>query len=185
MDESRNLLEETLAAAIKDPSTVKSDGTPKATYAEGTREHKSRTHVDNRGTVTEIFDTRWDWHPDPINFVYTYTIRPGLAKGWGLHKEHEDRYFLLDGRMEIVCYDVRPDSKTYGEISTIVLSQENPRIISIPAFVWHANMNIGSTDVRVINFPTTPYDHANPDKVRLPIDTVLIPYTFPPGIRGW
>ena len=185
MDASRNLLEETMAAAIRDASTVETDGTPKVAYAEGTREHKSRTHVDNRGTVTELFDTRWNWHPDPIEFVYTYTIRPGMAKGWGLHQHHEDRYFLLDGRMEIVCYDVRPDSETYGKVYSIVLSPENPRIISIPAYVWHVNMNVGTTDVRVVNFPTLAYDHEKPDKLRLPLDTDLIPYKLPKGIHGW
>ena len=185
MEKKPNLLEQTLAAALKDTSTVESDGTPITQNAEGTRERQSRTHVDNRGSVTELFDTRWDWHPDPISFVYTYTIRPGFAKGWGLHQLHEDRYFLLDGRMEIVCFDVRPDSATYGKISKIILSPENPRIISIPAFVWHMNMNIGSTDCRVINFPTIPYDHANPDKLRLPLDTPLIPYDPPSNIVGW
>jgi dTDP-4-dehydrorhamnose 3,5-epimerase len=184
MPHDDSYLRETLAAALSDPATVKPDGTPILRYAEGTREHQSRTHVDNRGTVTELFDTRWDWHPDPINFVYTYTIRPGYAKGWGMHREHEDRYFLLRGRMEIVCYDVRPDSATCGQISKIILCEENPRIISIPTFVWHANINIGTEEVRVINFPTQPYNHDKPDKLRLPIDTPLIPYKMPPVI-GW
>ncbi len=185
MDTQPNLLEQTLAAAIRDEPTVKSDGTPITKHLEGSLEHHSRTHVDNRGTVTEIFDTRWNFHPDPVSFIYTYTIRPGFAKGWGMHQEHEDRYFLLDGRMEIICYDVRPGSATYGHLSKIVLSPENPRMVTIPTFVWHANVNIGSTDVRVINLPTKPYEHANPDKLRLPIDTPLIPYTFSPDIIGW
>lgn len=185
MPHDDSLLRQTFAAAISDPATVETDGTPIHLYADGTREHQSRTHIDNRGSVTELFDTRWGWHPDPINFVYTYTIRPGCAKGWGLHKLHEDRYFLLDGRMEIICYDVRPDSPTCGQISKIIFSPEDPRIISIPAYVWHANINIGNTDVRVINFPTMPYDHEKPDKLRLPIDTPAIPYKMPTGITGW
>lgn len=180
-----NLLEETLAAAITEKPSVRPDGTPLATRPFGMAEHKSRTHTDDRGTVTELFDTRWDWHPDPISFAYTYTIRPGRAKGWGLHKLHEDRYFLLQGRMHIVCYDVRPDSPTCGEISHIIFTEDNPRIVSIPTHVWHANINIGSTDVRVINFPTLPYDHDNPDKYRLPLDTPHIPYKIPQGIVGW
>ena len=32
--------------------------------------------------------------------------------------------------------------------------------------------------------PTRPYDHANPDKYRLPIDTPLIPYSFGDA-KGW
>ncbi|WP_370462711.1 hypothetical protein [Ruegeria sp. PrR005] len=184
MSGDHSLLEKTLTAAQRDLATVTEKGASLASVPQGSREHRTVTHVDDRGTVTELFDTRWNWHPDPVCFAYTYTIRQGRAKGWGLHKLHEDRYFLLDGRMEIVCYDVRPDSPTCGQISKIVLSPENPRIVNIPAFVWHVNINIGSGDVRVINFPTQPYDHTNPDKYRLPLDTDLIPYRLDPLI-GW
>ena len=178
------LLETTLAAALADSATVTSSGEPLAPAPHGSVSRQSRTHVDDRGEVTELFDLRWDWHPDPITFVYTYTLRPGHAKGWGLHKLHEDRYFLLEGRMEIICFDVRPDSPTCGKVSKIILSKENPRIVSIPAFVWHANINIGEGITRVINFPTRPYDHAAPDKYRLPLDTKLIPYRIT-GVTGW
>jgi dTDP-4-dehydrorhamnose 3,5-epimerase len=36
----------------------------------------------------------------------------------------------------------------------------------------------------VVNFPTRPYDHASPDKYRLPLDTDEIPYEFEDP-RGW
>jgi len=57
-------------------------------------------------------------------------------------------------------------------------------IVNIPTNVWHADRNIGTTDVLVVNFPTQPYDHAHPDKYRLPLDTDLIPYSFGDA-RGW
>lgn len=173
----------TLNAAIRDRQTVTTEGVRLAPVPHGSTSKETVTHVDDRGTVTEMFDTRWNWHPDPVSFAYTYTLREGWAKGWGLHREHEDRYFLVKGRMQIVCYDVRPDSPTCGQISHIILSEDNPRIISIPTFVWHANINIGSGEVRVVNFPTLPYDHENPDKLRLPLDTDLIPYKI--QAKGW
>ncbi len=43
---------------------------------------------------------------------------------------------------------------------------------------------VNEKDVVVIDFPTAAYDHADPDKYRLPIDTPLIPYSFA-GARGW
>jgi len=27
------------------------------------------THIDARGTVTELFDQRWNWHKDPLAFT--------------------------------------------------------------------------------------------------------------------
>ena len=176
--------EESIKKAIIDGQSVKPDGTSIARLAHGVTFHNSPTHADGRGTVTELFDKRWNWHPSPVDFVYSFTIRPGRIKGWGLHKLHEDRYFVLQGEMEIVMYDVRPDSPTYREVSRVVLSETNRRIMNIPTHIWHANHNIGSKDVVVVNFPTIPYDHANPDKYRLPLDTDLIPYSFGEP-RGW
>jgi dTDP-4-dehydrorhamnose 3,5-epimerase len=112
-----------------------------------------------------------------------FTIRPGVIKGWGLHRRHEDRYALLFGEMELVFYDPREDSPTRGQVSKIVLSEHRRRMINVPAGVWHADRNIGDRDVVVVNFPTIQYDHAAPDKVRLPLATPEIPYSFesPPG----
>jgi dTDP-4-dehydrorhamnose 3,5-epimerase len=64
------------------------------------------------------------------------------------------------------------------------MSETNRRLVNIPKFVWHAEQNIGDKDVVVIDLPTEPYNHKNPDKYRLPIDTPLIPYSFG-NARGW
>ncbi len=118
-------------------------------------------------------------------FAYTFTIRPRAAKGWGIHFEHEDRYAFLSGELEIVLYDARDDSLTAGQESRLVLSELHRKLVTIPAGVWHAERNIGATDVRVVNFPTIPYDHANPDKYRLPLDTDELPVSLGPAWRGW
>jgi dTDP-4-dehydrorhamnose 3,5-epimerase len=83
-----------------------------------------------------------------------------------------------------VLYDERPESSTKGLVAQIVLSQYRPRLMNLPAGVWHADRNLGSTDVVVINFPTSPYDHAHPDKYRLPLDTDRIPHKFERMV-GW
>lgn len=101
-----------------------------------------------------------------------------------MHKEHQDRYFVLFGELEVVLYDDRPNSPTYQLVATVVLSQYNRRLMNIPTGIWHANHNIGTKDVVVVNFPTRPYDHANPDQYRLPIDTDQIPYQFTQR-QGW
>ena len=179
-----SLLERTLAAAVKDQPTVTSAGEPLAPRIEGVSIRDAIAHVDERGCVIEVYDTRWGWHPDPIVFAHCFTLRPGYVKGWGLHKLHEDRYFILSGDMDLVLFDPRPDSTTCGVVQRIPMSEQRRQLINIPRFVWHAERNTGSKDVVVIDFPTAAYDHADPDKYRLPIDTPLIPYSFA-GARGW
>ena len=180
-----SILEQTLAEAVRDVQTVGADGRLLRRLTEGVVIRDIPTHTDERGSVFEVFDERWDAYPDPLTFSYCFTIRPGIVKGWNLHKEHEDRYCLLQGELELVLFDPRPESSTCGEVCRIVLSELQRRVVNIPKLVWHADYNIGARDALVVNFPTKPYDHASPDKHRLPIDTPLIPYSFPRARGGW
>jgi dTDP-4-dehydrorhamnose 3,5-epimerase len=174
----RSLLDEMLAAARRDPQFVTPEGKIVRRLTAGVTIRPLTTHVDDRGSVCELFDPRWGWHPDPMVFAYTFTIRPGVVKGWNLHREHEDRYTILQGDMNLVLFDPREDSPTFGEVCVITLSGRQRSAVNVPINVWHADHNIGDTDVVVVNFPTKPYEHTNPDKYRLPLDTPLIPYSF-------
>ena len=168
----------------QDRQTVTSAGIPVDHLPVGVSFRDLPTHTDDRGTVFEMYDTRWDWHPDPLVFAYCCTVRPGRVKGWGMHQRHEDRYCVMFGELEVILYDDRADSETRGLVSRVVLSEHHRRVMNIPIGVWHAVRNLGPRDAIFANFPTIPYDHAAPDKFRLPLDTDQIPYRFPPG-SGW
>jgi dTDP-4-dehydrorhamnose 3,5-epimerase len=180
-----SILEQTLKASVRDTATVTAAGKSLHQLIEGVAFHDVTTHTDERGSVFELYDERWNFHPDPLVFSYCFTIRPGYVKGWNLHKLHEDRYIVLHGELQLVLYDPRPESSTYGRLCKIVVSEFHRRLVTFPRNVWHVDYNLGSKDAVVVNFPTQPYDHGNPDKYRLPIDTPLIPYSFPPGTKGW
>jgi dTDP-4-dehydrorhamnose 3,5-epimerase len=173
-----SLLDQTLAAARRDQQMATPEGQAIRRLTEGVRIRSLPTHTDQRGTVCELYDLRWAWHDEPLVFAYCFTIRPGIVKGWNLHREHDDRYALILGEMELVLYDPRPESSTSGELCKLILSGSQRCLVNIPRNVWHADHNIGTTDVVVVNFPTIAYDHAKPDKYRLPLDTDLIPYSF-------
>jgi dTDP-4-dehydrorhamnose 3,5-epimerase len=179
-----SLLATTLEAAVRDSHQANPDGTLTRRLTAGVQVRPLPSHADARGTVCELFDPRWNWHPDPIVFSYFFTIRPGVVKGWNLHREHEDRYALIAGEMELVLFDPRPESPTHGEVCKITLSDRQRCIVNVPRNVWHADHNIGTTDVIVVNYPTMAYDHRNPDKYRLPLHTPLIPYSFG-NATGW
>jgi len=168
----------------RDRQTVSPEGKDLKKLPNGVRFKVVPTHVDERGSVCEMFDERWDWPTDPLVFAYSYTVRPGKIKGWGMHKKHEDRYFILFGELEVVLYDDRPKSLTRGLVAKVYLSEKNRRLMNIPVGIWHASHNIGSVDAVVVNFPTIPYQHEDPDKYRLPLDTSKIPYSFDTP-RGW
>jgi dTDP-4-dehydrorhamnose 3,5-epimerase len=163
---------------------VRPDGTPIRRLIEGMVLRRLITHVDERGSVTELLDHRWRVPGGPIVFSYMFSIRPGIAKGWNLHKDHAATYCLLSGAMALVLYEARPESTTYGEVCRPVMHEYDRCLVTVPRGVWHADHNIGSRDAVVVNYPTIAYEHAKPDKYRLPLDTSLIPYRFPPGTIG-
>lgn len=170
-------------APIPEPQTVTPEGAPLARLPQGVTFRDVPTQVDERGMVFEMFDPRWQWHPGPLVYSYAFTVRPGWVKGWGMHARHEDRYFLVQGELEVVLFDDRPDSPTRGLVSKVYLTHFRRRLMNVPAGVWHADHNVGSVDAVIVNFPTLPYEHAAPDKYRLPIDTDQIPHRFH-GVRG-
>jgi dTDP-4-dehydrorhamnose 3,5-epimerase len=137
---------------------------------------------DERGIILELVDARTDYWHDPIPYMYLGTCRPGKAKGWGMHDDHIDRYMIISGEMLLVLFDDRPDSLTTGVVQEFYLTMEGRNQITIPTGVWHAHMNLGTADLVFLNAPTEPFDHANPDKHTLPLDTDKIPYTFFTGL---
>lgn len=123
----------------------------------------------------------WRQFPKPAANQGFQGGRPGRAAPFVLAPAETTRRL---GEMEVVMYDERPDSPTKGLVSKVVLSEYRRRLMNVPAGVWHADHNIGPTNCVIVNFPTIPYDHADPDKFRLPLNTKRIPYSFGEA-PGW
>ena len=85
MKSEKSLLDATLAAARRDAQMATPEGEPTRRLTHGVQIRRLLTHTDQRGSLCEIFDPRWAWHPDPLMTAYFFTIRPGSVKGWNLH----------------------------------------------------------------------------------------------------
>ena len=168
----------------KDSQSVTPEGTPVKPLIHGVRIRPATTHPDDRGYLCEVYNPAWGLHEAPLVYVYSAMIRPNKIKGWVVHRLQDDRLFVISGTIRFVLYDDRPESPTYKMVSEIFISQDNRSIVVVPQGVFHALQNVGSTDAVFINMPTRPYDHANPDKHRLPINNDLIPYRFQEGSGG-
>ena len=164
------------------PAVLRPNEEVAAVRIDGVRLHQQAIRGDERGVLLELVDTRTDFWDQPVPYMYFVTCRPGKAKGWGVHARHQDRYMILGGEMILALYDDRPDSPTRGVVQEFYLSREGINRITIPIGVWHAHMNPGTVDLIFTNAPTEPFNHANPDKRTLPLDTELIPYSFQTGL---
>jgi dTDP-4-dehydrorhamnose 3,5-epimerase len=167
-----------------DEQTVNPDGEPVASRIAGVNVRSAVTHPDERGEVCEIYNPAWGFHEEPLVYVYQICIRPHRIKGWVVHREQDDRVFVSLGTVKIVLYDDRDGSPTRHLINEIYLGERKRGLITIPKGVFHAIQNVGDTDAILVNLPTRPYNHAQPDKLRLPLDTDQIPYRFEDRL-GW
>jgi dTDP-4-dehydrorhamnose 3,5-epimerase len=165
-----------LAAAVKDVQTVTSSGESVQELIHGVRLRHASTQADARGDLCEIYDERWEFTTEPVPFVYCVTLTPGSVRGWVVHLEQADRLFFSSGTIKVALYDAREDSPTVGEVNVFFLGTNDRALLRIPPGVFHAVKNVGHGEAAFVNLPSKPYDHADPDKYRLPIDSEEIPY---------
>jgi dTDP-4-dehydrorhamnose 3,5-epimerase len=167
---------EGLDQARKDVASVTARGELIQESIAGVQLRRAPTHADERGTLTEILDLRWDFTDDPLVYVYHVTVRVGQARGWVVHRVQNDRLFAYAGVLKIVLYDARTDSDTFGRLNVLHLGEHHRALLSIPAGVYHGVRNVGDREAAFVNLPAMPYQHDDPDKYRLPLDNDVIPY---------
>jgi dTDP-4-dehydrorhamnose 3,5-epimerase len=170
--------------AVPDRQTVTSEGEPVQSLIDGVKVRPAVTHPDERGDLCELYSTAWGFDDDPMVYAYFASVRPGQTKGWVKHLLQTDRLFMATGSFRVVLYDDRPDSPTYQKLNVLYFSDRKRGLVRIPAGVFHAVQNVGHVDASFVNCPTRAYNHAQPDKYRLPLDTPLIPFSFVPKLGG-
>ena len=145
---------------------------------DGVKVKKLRVIPDERGRLTEIL--RSDDKDFFIKFgqVYVTTAYPGVVKAWHYHKKQTDCFACVSGMMKIVLYDGREDSPTKGEVNEFFAGIHNPILIQVPPGVLHGFKCISEHEAIVINCPTEPYNHEDPDEYRVDPHDNDIPYDW-------
>lgn len=110
--------------------------------------------------------------------VYMTTAFPGVVKGWHYHKVQWDHFVCVHGTVKLVLYDDRKGSKTRGEVNEFFIGLRNPKLVTIPPLVLHGFKGVGEHESILVNVPTEPYDHKEPDEFRRPWNDPKIPYDW-------
>lgn len=169
---------------VKDSPTVTPDWKRLEPLIEGVVIKYVPPVEDERGEVCEMYRPSWGVSADPLVYVYAVTIRPRRIKGWVVHRKQDDRIFVLRGTVRCALYDDRHDSPTHRRLNVFTVSERRRALVIFPRGVYHAVQNIGESEALFVNMPTASYDHANPDKFRLPVKNDLIPFSFEDSL-GW
>lgn len=103
-------------------------------------------HTQN-GLLTELFKD------GEKTTLYLTTIKPGMFKGYHLHRVRASRYICIRGKGKIILQ--KPGESKREEY---ILDSQNPQRLFIPKDTATGLYNIGDEEVWFINYPNPPYD---------------------------
>ena len=127
-------------------------------------------HVDDRGYLIEIVRATDPYLP---KFGQVYVVGDqvrGVIRAFHKHAELWDFFFISHGAAKFVLKDDRPQSATYRQMETYVLTQRNPALLVVPPGVYHGWMSL-EDDTQMISTASEVYRRDNPDEVRIPPDS--------------
>jgi dTDP-4-dehydrorhamnose 3,5-epimerase len=132
---------------------------------------------DERGRLMEILRAD-DEGFAKFGQVYISTTYPDVVKAWHLHKVQEDNFACVRGMVKLVLYDARDDSPTKGTLTEYFIGDHDPKLVRVPAGVYHGWKCISEEESIVVNIPTEPYNREAPDEYRAAWNTPDIPYSW-------
>ena len=133
---------------------------------EGVTLRKLIFHKDQSGTLMEIL--RSDW-PDvfgknlPFAMQYLSITPSGIVRDkdqWHVHKNQEDRFICIKGRIVVAIYDPRPSSRTSDQLNLFLMGpqkEEEMYLLVIPRGTYHGFMVVSKEPGYLLNFPTALY----------------------------
>jgi dTDP-4-dehydrorhamnose 3,5-epimerase len=114
--------------------------------------------VDPRGWLTEIFrkdDLAAEFFPV---MSYISATNPGVTRGPHEHLNQADLFcFIGPSNFRLRMWDNREGSETFRCVNTLLVGQDNPVTVLVPAGVVHAYQNVGELEGIVINCPNRLY----------------------------
>jgi dTDP-4-dehydrorhamnose 3,5-epimerase-like enzyme len=122
---------------------------------------------DDRGKLMEMFRaSETGVRPQQ---VYLTTALEGVVKdkdGFHMHKKQVDFFCCLVGKIKLVLVDVRPRSKTKGEINELEIGEDNLCLVKIPNNVLHAFKSLKGESY-IVNCINREYHRKDPDEFRI------------------
>lgn len=143
----------------------------------GVKTKALRQIPDERGWLMEVLRSDDQDLFDKFGQVYVSATYPGVVKAWHYHERQIDYFACVSGMIKLVLVDRRDDSPTKGNINEFFLGTQNPTLVKIPNLLYHGWKCISQEPALVINIPTEPYRHDDPDEFRVEPHGIL-PYDW-------
>ena len=130
---------------------------------------------DERGKILHMLKED-DAHFKKFGEIYFSYVNPKKIKAWHIHKKMTLNYVAAFGKVKLVLYDDRKNSKTFGKIQEIFLSNQNHLLVSIPPNIWNGFRSADGKIAVLANCSDIPHDPEEIER-RAPFDK-SIPYEW-------
>ena len=90
--------------------------------------------------------------------IYFSTVKPNFIKAWHLHKEATLNYVCVKGKVKLVLYDERDNSKTFGQYQELILTPSDYYMVTIPPLIWNGFKGIDGQESIIANCMTITHD---------------------------
>ena len=144
---------------------------------EGLELKNLKSHGDIRGNFIEILRAD-EGMLEKIAQVSISETNPGLIKAFHWHRDQDDIFYVLDGKINLVLHDPRENSKTKNKTQNMVLDKESLLILKIPRGVFHGYKVLGTKPARVLYMMNNEYNPLKPDEHRVDFNDPKINYDW-------
>ncbi len=108
--------------------------------------------------------------------IYFSYVLSGVVKGWKKHKLMEQNFCVPVGQMQLVFFDDRKDSPTYGNVFELTCGDENYCLVQVPPMIWYSFKAVGNGPSMIANCATLPHDPS--ESMTTPLGDPQIPYQW-------
>ena len=142
---------------------------------EGVRIIKKKVITDDRGKILHMLKNTDDGF-NKFGEIYFSYVYPKKIKAWHIHKKMTLNYIAAYGKIKLVLYDDRDNSKSKGALQELTLSNDNHLLISIPPMIWNGFTSADDNLAVLANCSDIPHDKN--EILRVDFDNPKIPYKW-------
>jgi dTDP-4-dehydrorhamnose 3,5-epimerase len=145
----------------------------------GVHAHPYQVWPDDRGYFLEVARMGQgpiETFPKETTQVSAALNYPGTIKAFHFHRHQTDCWVPVQGMLQIVLVDLRPQSPTFGARNTIYLGAHRRWQLVVPPGVGHGYKVIGTEPALLVYLTDRFYDPA--DEGRIPHDDPKINYAW-------
>src|SRR5258705_12630724 len=115
-----------------------------------------RKFNDSRGWLAELFrhdELAAEFYPA---MAYISSTNPNITRGPHEHVDQADLFcFIGPSNFKLRMWDNREDSQTFQCVMTVVVGEDNPASVLVPAGLRYVNQNSGAAVGIVSHIPNT------------------------------